>query len=255
MTPTPLSILLADDNPANQKVLQYMLERLGHRVTVVGTGISAVSACAAADFDLVFMDMMMPGMDGPSAARVIREAEAGRRRVPIIAVTANVERQDEKRCVEAGMDAFLTKPFTLDQIRKTVDSYSGSRFAAASAEALDGAKLRTFTETMGDGDWAFTFEILEDLLVEAQRVRSEMQVAMEQDDRVAMRQLAHSLKSAAAVVGAGELSTLCQQIEYAAREVQQLDDAAFMTRFESSVDSLRRDIQHFRMEAEGRLEG
>ena len=52
MTPTPLSILLADDNPANQKVLQYMLERLGHRVTIVSTGITAVSACAAADFDL-----------------------------------------------------------------------------------------------------------------------------------------------------------------------------------------------------------
>lgn len=254
MPPTPLSILLADDNPANQKVLQYMLERLGHRVTVVSSGITAVTACAAADFDLVFMDMMMPGMDGPSAARVIREAEGGRRRVPIIAVTANVERQDERRCVEAGMDAFLTKPFTLDQIRSTVEAYSGSRFTDSGAEGLNGDKLRTFTETMGDGDWEFTFEILEDLLVEAQRVRSGMQVALESEDRVAMRQMAHSLKSAAAVVGAGELSTLCQQIEYAAREVRDLDDEAFMTRFESAVESLRRDILHYRQQTEGRLE-
>ena len=254
MTPTPLSILLADDNPANQKVLQYMLERLGHRVTIVGTGIAAVSACAAADFDLVFMDMMMPGMDGPSAARVIRRAEAGRRRVPIIAVTANVERQDERKCVEAGMDAFPTKPFTLDQIRSTVASYSESRFAPQPEEGIDPAKLRTFTETMGDGDWTFTFEILEDLMVEAQRVRSGLQVALEQEDRVAMRQMAHSLKSAAAVVGAGELSTLCQQIEYAAREVRDFDDSAFMNRFESAVESLRRDILHLRKETEDRLE-
>jgi two-component system sensor histidine kinase/response regulator len=254
MNPTPLSILLADDNPANQKVLQYMLQRLGHRVTVVSSGIAAVSACAAADFDLVFMDMMMPGMDGPAAARVIRESEAGRRRVPIVAVTANVERRDEKRCVEAGMDAFLTKPFTLDQIRSTMDRFAGNRFAAPAAEALDSAKLRTFTQTMGDGDWSFTFEILEDLLVEAQRVRSGLQLALQQEDRLTMRQLAHSLKSAAAVVGAGELSTLCQQIEYAAREVRELDQEAFMSRFEAALESLRHYIVHFRRETEGRLE-
>ncbi|MDA0873656.1 MAG: response regulator [Bacteroidetes bacterium] len=254
MSPTPLSILLADDNPANQKVLQYMLERLGHRVSVVGNGLAAASACAAADFDLVFMDMMMPGMDGPSAARVIRESEAGRRRVPIIAVTANVERRDEKQCVEAGMDAFLTKPFTLDQIRATVQTYSRGRFAPTTDQGLDDAKLRTFTDTMADGDWGFTFEILEDLLVEAQRVRSGMQVALEQEDRSAIRQLAHSLKSAAAVVGAGQLSMLCEQIEYAAKEVQTLDVEAFMTRFEAAIGSLRAGIQHFRQEAEGRLE-
>lgn len=250
MDHAPLSILLADDNPANQKVLGYMLKRLGHDVTIVGTGREAVHVFAEKPFDLVFMDMMMPEMDGLEATRVIRQQEAGKRHTPIIAVTANVERTDERQCVDAGMDAFLTKPFTLPEIRERVDFFSRSRFESSDSapveSGLDSSRLDTFMRTMGDGDMAFTLEILDDLLTEGNRSRSAIQHGLEQQSASDVRQAAHSLKSAAAVVGARELAALCGRVESAAKGGRLDDVQLLLGRFEGALNDVRTDVEAFR---------
>jgi PAS domain S-box-containing protein len=113
-----LNILLAEDNPINQKLAVTLLAREGHRVSVVDDGEAAVIAVAQGHFDLVLMDMQMPGMSGLEATRQIRADEATRQspRIPIMALTANAYEEDRDACLAAGMDAFISKPIRRDTL-------------------------------------------------------------------------------------------------------------------------------------------
>jgi CheY-like chemotaxis protein len=120
-----LSILLAEDNPINALLMRELLRRRGHAVREVTTGEGAVSACAAERFDLVLMDLHMPGLDGIEATLRIRSAEAAEaaKPVPIFALTADVLETGRKACLEAGMDGFFTKPVDpteLDAVLATI---------------------------------------------------------------------------------------------------------------------------------------
>ncbi|MGH7858130.1 MAG: response regulator, partial [Candidatus Binatia bacterium] len=101
-------VLLAEDNPVNQKVARLMLERLGYEVTIVADGLAAVEAVSAGDYDAVLMDCQMPRMDGLEAARAIRQGAT--ERIPIVALTASAYPEDRERCRDAGMDDYLAKP-------------------------------------------------------------------------------------------------------------------------------------------------
>jgi CheY-like chemotaxis protein len=106
-----LRILLAEDNPVNQKVARHLLERAGHDVEVVGDGEAAVERWAAEDFDVILMDVQMPRMDGLAATAAIRERERGTEgHIPIVAMTALAMAGDRERCVAAGMDGYVSKP-------------------------------------------------------------------------------------------------------------------------------------------------
>jgi PAS domain S-box-containing protein len=108
----PGRILVAEDNIVNQRLIQRLLEKLGYRADVVADGREAVTAIASVGYDLVLMDVQMPEMDGLEATQAIRASEAAvaRRRIPIIALTADAMQGDEARCLSAGMDAYLSKP-------------------------------------------------------------------------------------------------------------------------------------------------
>lgn len=107
----PLEILVVDDNPLNCRLLALMLGRAGHRVTTVQSGEAALAALAARPFDLILMDMQMPGLDGLETTKRIRAlADPGRARIPVLAVTANAMAGEEARCRAAGMNGYLTKP-------------------------------------------------------------------------------------------------------------------------------------------------
>lgn len=109
-------ILLADDNRVSQRVAEAMLHSLGYdQVEIRSNGLEAVQACLGGDFDLVLMDGYMPVMDGFEAAREIRRLERGRR-TPIIAMTASARASDRGRFFDAGMDSYLEKPVSLDQL-------------------------------------------------------------------------------------------------------------------------------------------
>jgi len=120
-----LSILLAEDNPVNALLARELLRRRGHRVEQVATGEAAVTACQNAHFDVVIMDLHMPGLDGIEATRRIRAEETanGGRRLPIFALTADALDTGRKACLAAGMDGFLTKPVDpseLDAVLETI---------------------------------------------------------------------------------------------------------------------------------------
>ncbi len=121
-----LQILLAEDNPLNQRLAVLLLERWGHDVVLAQDGTEAVSLFGQRDWDLVLMDMQMPNMDGLAATRAIREAETEGRRTPIVAMTANAMTADRELCQEAGMDDFLSKPFEIERFRALVDQIASA---------------------------------------------------------------------------------------------------------------------------------
>lgn len=137
-TSRPLRILLAEDNMVNQRLVARTLERHGHHATVAPTGLEAIKMLETNTFDVVLMDVQMPEMDGLTATRIIRnrELQTGRH-IPVIAMTANAMRGDRERCLEAGMDDYISKPLHLDDLLLVVESLSDLR-AAGEADSTGG---------------------------------------------------------------------------------------------------------------------
>lgn len=116
-----LKILLAEDNLVNQKLVMSLLEKNGHQVTVVADGYQAVTALQQNDFDLILMDVQMPGMDGLSATRSIRNKEEKTGgHIPIIAMTAHAMKGDRESCLNAGMDDYVAKPISKDELERAI---------------------------------------------------------------------------------------------------------------------------------------
>jgi PAS domain S-box-containing protein len=131
-----LNVLLAEDNPVNQLVMQRLLVKRGHRVTVAATGRVAVDALDHEAFDLVLMDVQMPEVDGFEATREIRRKEAGTgRRTPIVALTAHAMSGDRERCLESGMDGYMAKPINPKELDDTLKAFGTS----AAGDARDGS--------------------------------------------------------------------------------------------------------------------
>ena len=125
-----LRVLLAEDNPVNQRLASRLLEKRGHSVVVAANGREALDALEKENFDLVLMDVQMPVMDGFEATAAIREREAGGKvHLPIVALTAHAMKGDREKCLAAGMDGYLTKPIRPQELDEVLESYVASRSA------------------------------------------------------------------------------------------------------------------------------
>src|SRR5207244_1510890 len=124
---TGANILLAEDNIVNQRVATRMLEKDGHRVRVVNNGLEALTALAEREFDMVFMDVQMPEMDGLEATAEIRTQEKrSGGRIPIIAMTAHAMNGDRERCLAAGMDDYISKPIRAKSLLEIAEKHASS---------------------------------------------------------------------------------------------------------------------------------
>ena len=133
----PRCVLLAEDNPVNQRVAARLLERLGFEVDVVGDGSQAVAAVARRRYDAVLMDLQMPVMDGYEATRRIRQSSHEQRRVPIIALTAHAMTGDRERALAGGLDDYVCKPVRPADLAAVLDRCLGSVVPAAPALPQD----------------------------------------------------------------------------------------------------------------------
>jgi len=225
-------VLVVEDNPVNQAVARGLLEQLGCEATSAYNGREAINLVRAKTFDAVLMDCQMPEMDGFTATAALRgwETEQRRPRLPIVALTANALAGYRERCLAAGMDDYLAKPFTMSQLREVLVRQCG-----AAARPADGATADPAEPSAGAPpplDRA-ALEALRALPVEngnllervigvyldtAGELTERIGQALRGDDGRALHAAAHALKSSSANVGAIELARLCQQLEGAAQK-------------------------------------
>ena len=215
-------ILVAEDNVINQLVVVEQLAAMGYDVVAVHDGREALRALESGDFALVLMDCQMPDLDGYEATRRIREGPEKSRRIPIVALTAHAMREDLDRCLAAGMNDCITKPFVEEVLRRKLEhwldeagSVSAELQRTAGAEAvppLDGARL---TELQGLGR-AVGRDVLSELTAafQSRDPVSEIRSALARGDWPLLRQSAHSLKGSSALLGAMSLSAICGELEH-----------------------------------------
>jgi signal transduction histidine kinase/AmiR/NasT family two-component response regulator len=132
----PLEVLVAEDNAVNQILIDSILRHLGHRPTVVGNGALAIERAAGGHFDIVLMDMQMPHVDGLVATRRIRALDGRAAQIPIVAMTANALAADRQLCLDAGMDAFLSKPVEIAELDHALHTLTAARLGGLEAQAL-----------------------------------------------------------------------------------------------------------------------
>lgn len=123
-----LHVLVADDEPLLRKMMRLFFQQYGHLATVVASGQEAIVAWQEDDFDVILMDVQMPGMNGLETVRQIRtlEQQRGCRRVPILALTAHARSEDLENCLKAGMDDCISKPITIDNLFAQIGKYTDS---------------------------------------------------------------------------------------------------------------------------------
>jgi two-component system, sensor histidine kinase len=249
-------VLLAEDNLVNQEYCKMVLEALNFEVDVVDRGHAAVDAVSREEYDIVLMDCQMPEMDGFSATRLIRQREAAsggaRRRVTVIALTANALSGDRELCLAAGMDDYLPKPYTHKQMRHLLNRWlqkgntagakvagdaagspalcaQGSEGDAAARPALrpaavENSHLESIQALQQEGAPDVLERIMKLFFTSSPQHIDGMSHALATGDAVGLWNAAHSFKSTSAILGALPLSEMCRRMEADGR-AGELDDA------------------------------
>jgi CheY-like chemotaxis protein len=228
--PKAAHILLVEDTPVNREVVIGMLELLGHQVNIAENGQSAVEALAQTTYDLVLMDCQMPIMDGFTATGVLRGREriaGSRRRLPIIALTAHALKGDRERCFVAGMDDYLTKPFTLHQLQALLARWipvaAGSSDPSSEPDCPTAPAQAVIDEAAWEGIRALQrpdrpnilHKTLTLYLAHSQLLIEQLQQVITTPDMSFVQAAAHTLKSSSAQLGAHHLAQLCKEVEAA----------------------------------------
>jgi CheY-like chemotaxis protein/HPt (histidine-containing phosphotransfer) domain-containing protein len=231
-------ILLVEDNPVNREVATQMLAAMRCEVQEVANGKEAVEIVRREDFDLALMDCEMPVMDGYAATKAIREWErdsGDHRHLPIVALTAHVLPEDRRRCNEAGMDGYLSKPFSMDSLRTALkdwlsssdqappvdeeqDSVSESAPNWDAHETLSESVLETISALDPESGKELADRVISLYQTSSAELIDSLAEALDANDRNTMRTGAHALKSSSGNVGAERLVEMCREMETAARE-------------------------------------
>jgi PAS domain S-box-containing protein len=227
----PLRILLAEDNIVNQKVAVRILERLGYRPDVAANGLEVLQALQRQTYDVVLMDVQMPEMDGLETTRRIVQRWPKERRPRLIAMTAYALEGDRERCLEAGMDDYISKPIRMDELVRSLEQSAPSRKpaqpeqpkpsappceAADRQHAVDQTVLDNLRTVLHDE----AGEVVTIFLENGAHLLAEMQLALSREDASALEHAAHTLKSSSATFGALSLSAICKELEVMGRQKQ-----------------------------------
>lgn len=247
-----LCILIAEDNPVNQRLGRELLRRAGHDVEIVPDGAQAVEQAATGRFDLILMDVQMPEMDGFEATAAIRAAEAsaaGADRLPIVAMTAHALSGDRERCLAAGMDDYLPKPLNRQQLYDVVAHWTGTSAPLAAVHIdvpaphpVDEQEVAIFDrvaalERMG-GDEELLGELIVAFLGDVPNQLGALHEAIRAEDAEEMGRTAHGLKGAAANLGAERVRAAAFKLEEAGRDGQLASGPSLTTHLEAELKQL-----------------
>ena len=217
-------ILVVEDNPINLEVAVGMLESLGCSTEAANNGRTAIEAMNGGSYDAVLMDCQMPVMDGLTATAEIRRRElsAGKPRVPIIAVTANAMDGDRERCVAAGMDDFLSKPFTLQQLALLLKRWLAARPMTEQSPRSDAARAPLIDAGVLRNIAALTPSLLDSLidlyLTHSPGLIAAVETAAAGMETTALAEAVHTLKSSTANLGGARLAMVARECEVLLRD-------------------------------------
>jgi CheY-like chemotaxis protein len=251
----PLQILVAEDNPTNQKLVRLLLQQEGHEVTVVPNGHAAVASSAARKYDVILMDVQMPEMDGFEATAAIRQRERDTgAHVPIVAMTAHAMTGDRERCLAEGMDAYLSKPLRPEDLLATIDGLlldpatsreprsdrSSQRVeTTAKGPSIDGAAL------LADfgGNSALMADVIRVFLSDAPAQVETLRAAVAANDAGAIAAAAHALRGSVGLFSKGAAYEAARTLEHAARAGELADVRARLTRILDDLPRVTEDLE------------
>jgi len=236
-------ILLAEDNLVNQKLAVKLLEKMGHQVTVADNGSLALESWRAGGFDLILMDMMMPVLDGLETTRRIRAAErelGGH--IPVIAMTANAMQGDRERCIEAGMDGYVSKPVKPDTLYQEIDRIVGGLPSAripSSTDRDDAPPVydRADALTRIDNDEELLDQLIEMFVADAPSYLVEIEAALAAGDWPRLVRGAHTLKGVLATFSAQRGEEQVKRLEKAARDADRDSVSELLPAVKAEVDA------------------
>lgn len=223
----PLSILLAEDNATNQKVALGMLAKYGYRADIAASGREVLEALELRSYDVIFMDVNMPEMDGLTATQQIRRELPPEAQPHIIAMTANAMQEDRKRCLDAGMDDYISKPVRMEDIHAALkrtkistelDTANMSNFSSAEQDApsgspIDESILNEFAEELGEEGKSIVIELIQLYLEDSPTLIERFQRGLTEQNIELIHRAVHTLYPGSAHVGAVRLAALAQEIE------------------------------------------
>ncbi len=257
-------VLLAEDNVINQKVAMRMLEKLGCRVDVVANGQEAVAAVAIGGYQLCFMDCQMPEMDGFEATRAIRAQEGqGETHLPIIAMTANAMPGDRIRCLEAGMDDYLSKPVRETDFVAMLAHWKPQQPQTATADpdaarqvaphasspshksTLDDEIVATL-RAMGDAeDPTFFRDVMEAFIADTTELMATLQWAAVSEEMDTVARTAHTLKGSSTYVGATGMAALCHELQRVGSSADLAETVKCLAQLEAEFGRVRHELAAF----------
>ena len=256
-SPTPLRILIAEDNLVNQRVALGLLKQLGYTATSTNNGLEAVHALEAKEYDVVLMDIQMPEMDGLEATREIRRRwPDGPRRPYIIAMTANAMTGDREKCLDAGMDEYISKPVKANRLKTALEqccelraavaavvsqpmSTNGTSHPAVEHAVLNRDSLEALKSLQSEGDDGFLKEMIELFIADTPARFADMDAALEQRQQQDFVRAVHSIKGASANFGADDLHNLCAEVEQMGRAGKMHEAAAEVQALHEEFDRVR----------------
>lgn len=246
-----LHILLAEDNRVNQIVATRMLEKMGHSVVVAENGRFVLELLARQSFDLVLMDVQMPEMDGLTTARKIRESERRTHlHLPIIAMTAHAMKGDRERCLEAGMDGYLTKPINSQQLKETIASNlpvqanpgaNAAQEQTAVAPVVAWDRSQTL-ESLG-GDETLFQDVMGIFLRDVPGQMARLYQAITQGNARAVEEIAHTLKGEVGYLGIATLSQQIRALEQLGEKSELQSAERLYAKFEAELAAVTTTIQ------------
>jgi signal transduction histidine kinase/CheY-like chemotaxis protein/HPt (histidine-containing phosphotransfer) domain-containing protein len=250
----PLRILLAEDNPVNQKLAIRLLEKRGHHVELANDGREALQLLDHGKFDLVLMDVQMPNLDGFEATAEIRKREAQTgEHIPILAMTAHAMKGDRERCLSAGMDGYVSKPIQPAELRAEIAALMAATPPqsgpppAEPAVAVTPANGQVFDQEEAlrhvGGEMDLLQEIATVFLKESPRMVNELRDAVAARDAHRVNRAAHTLKGAVATLGAPAARDLAFQIEKLGANGELDEAASRLVEFDAVIGELRSSLE------------
>ncbi len=226
----PLRILLAEDNVVNQRVAVRTFEKMGYRVDVVSNGQEAVQAVRNIRYDIVFMDVLMPEMDGYEATKLILDEQNEETRPKIIAMTANAMQGDRETCLKAGMDDYISKPIHIDELQKILvnwgekignqklDLVEKLKTKTTKTKIIDEEKISFLDDIQTPEDLKFYRELIEIYIEDLPHTIKQIKHAQVNKDAKMLQFNAHKLKGSSVTLGIDSISEICHELERKARE-------------------------------------